>query len=68
MQLPKLISNWLDWKILFRTSYLLLFPLKYLNEMNFIRVYTNFFLESFKSDLLVGQKVCSVVLKCSNLE
>lgn len=42
--------------------------LKRFNEMNFIRVDTNFFLKRFKSDLLIEQKVCSVVIKCSNCE
>lgn len=42
--------------------------LKRFNEMNFIRVDTNFFLKRFKSDLLIEQKVCSVVIMCSNFE
>lgn len=42
--------------------------LKRFNEMNLIRVDTNFFLKRFKSDLLIEQKVCSVVIKCSNFE
>lgn len=42
--------------------------LKRFNEMNFIRVDTTFFLKRFKSDSLIEQKVCSVVIQCSNFE
>lgn len=42
--------------------------LKRFNEMNFFRVDTNFFLKCLKRDLLIEQKACSVVIKCSNFE